>query len=175
MALPNSIYGRNVTIYNDHKPLAAALRKPVADNPVRLQRVLCRIMGYDFEFKYIKVKDLVIADALSRSQTTNQNRRKRKKFKRTQSSPHQHQSNGKSEWAVKIVKTSLRKSAKTTLNPYEGLLNQRCIHQRFLNRRTRTEIQSMLLSPELSEVLQLKKKRRKPRNLKLITTELQKI
>ena len=31
-----------------------------------IQRILCRIMGYD---KYVKGKDLLIADALSRSQT----------------------------------------------------------------------------------------------------------
>ena len=58
-------YGRKATIYNDHKPLAAILRKPAEDNPVRLQRMLCRIMGYDFEFKYVKGKDLIIADALA--------------------------------------------------------------------------------------------------------------
>ena len=69
-------YGRNVTIYNDHKPLAAVLKKPVEHNPVRLQRMLCRIMGYDLEFKYVKGKDLLIADALSRSQTTNLTRSK---------------------------------------------------------------------------------------------------
>ena len=33
-------------------------------------------MGYDLEFKYVKGKDLLIADALSRSQTTNLNRSK---------------------------------------------------------------------------------------------------
>ena len=38
-----------------------------------IQRILCRIMGYN---KYVKGKDLLIADALSRSQTTNQNRSK---------------------------------------------------------------------------------------------------
>ena len=38
-----------------------------------IQRILCRIMGYD---KYVIGKDLLIADALSRSQTTNQNRSK---------------------------------------------------------------------------------------------------
>jgi len=27
-------YGRKVTIYNDHKPLAAVLKKPIEDNPV---------------------------------------------------------------------------------------------------------------------------------------------
>ena len=69
-------YGRKVTIYNDHKPLTAVLKKPTAESPVRLQRMLCRIMGYDFEFKLVKGKYLLIADALSRSQTTSQNRSK---------------------------------------------------------------------------------------------------
>ena len=67
-------YGRNVTVYNDHKPLTAVLKRPVGENPIRLQRMLCRIMGYDFDFKYIKGKDLLIADALSRSHTTNHTR-----------------------------------------------------------------------------------------------------
>ena len=49
-------YGRKVTIYNDHKPLAAVLKKPVADNPVRLQRMLYIIMGYDLDFKLSKAK-----------------------------------------------------------------------------------------------------------------------
>ena len=69
-------YGRKVTVYNDHKPLAAILKKTVEDNPVRLQKILCRIMGYDLEFKCVKGKELLIADALSRSPTMNQNRSK---------------------------------------------------------------------------------------------------
>ena len=64
-------YGRKVTVYNDHKPLAAVLKRPVGENPIRLQRMLCRIMGYDLDFTYIKGKDLLIADALSRSHMTN--------------------------------------------------------------------------------------------------------
>ena len=67
-------YGRKVTVCNDHKPLAAILKKPVEDNPVRLQRMLCRIMGDDLEFKYVKGKDLF--PARSRSPTMNQNRSK---------------------------------------------------------------------------------------------------
>ena len=67
-------YGRKVTIYNDHKPLAALLKKPITDTPVRLQRMLCRIIGYDVEFKFVKGKDLLIADALSRSEATSQKR-----------------------------------------------------------------------------------------------------
>ena len=69
-------YGRTVTVYNDLKPLAAIRKKPVEDNPVRLQRMLCRIMGCDLEFNYVKGKDLLTADALSRSPTMNPNRSK---------------------------------------------------------------------------------------------------
>ena len=64
-------YGRKVTVNNDHKPLAAVLKRPVGENPIRLQRMLCRIMGYDLDFKYIKGKDLLIANALSRAHTIN--------------------------------------------------------------------------------------------------------
>ena len=39
-----------------------------------MQRMLCKIMGYDKQ--YVKEKDLLIADALSRSQTTKHNRSK---------------------------------------------------------------------------------------------------
>ena len=38
--------------------------------------MLFRIVDYDFEFKYVKGKDLIISDSLSRSQTTNQKRNK---------------------------------------------------------------------------------------------------
>ncbi|XP_068712445.1 uncharacterized protein [Montipora foliosa] len=31
-------YGRKVTVYNDHKPLAAVLKRPVGENPIRFQR-----------------------------------------------------------------------------------------------------------------------------------------
>ena len=94
-----------------------------------------------------------------------------KKIKYTKSSPHHHQSNGKSESAVKIVETLLKKSAKTTLNPYEALLDQRNTPtagmttsptQRFLNRGTKTEIsvKATLLTPKRAEQV-LKEKARK--------------
>ena len=38
--------------------------------------MLCRIVDYDFEFNYVKGKDLIISDSLSSSQTTNQKRNK---------------------------------------------------------------------------------------------------
>ena len=36
----------------------------------------CRIFGYEVDFKYVKGKDILIADALSRSQATDQNQSK---------------------------------------------------------------------------------------------------
>ena len=74
-------YGRKATVLNDHKPLAAVLKRPAGENPTRLQRMLCRIMGYDLDFKYIKGKDLLIADALSRSHTTNHTHNQTKRLK----------------------------------------------------------------------------------------------
>ena len=34
-------YGRKETVHNDHKPLASVLKRPVGENPIRLQRMLC--------------------------------------------------------------------------------------------------------------------------------------
>ena len=100
-------YGRKVTIYNDHKPLAAVLKKPIADSPVRLQRMLCRIMGYDFGF--LKGKDLLTADALSRSQTTSLNRSKFEHEIETTRVAHEDQS----------VKSSLVEIAEATAHDTE--------------------------------------------------------
>ena len=69
---------------------------------------------------------------------------KQNNIEQTKYSPHHQQSNGKSESAVKIIKTSLKKTEKTALNPYEALLGRHNTHaigmttssaQRFLNRR----------------------------------------
>jgi len=87
----------------------------------------------------------------------------RKKIKYIKSSPRHHKSNGKGESAVNIAKSMLRKSHKTALNPYEALLYQRNTPtvgmttsptQRFLNRRTRTEM------PMKGTLLTLKLRRR---------------
>ena len=71
MLIESTAYGRKLTVYNDNKRLAAVLKRPIGENPIRLQRMLCQIMGYDLDFKYIKGKDLLIAYALSTSYTTN--------------------------------------------------------------------------------------------------------
>ena len=54
-----------------------------------MQRMLCKIMGYD---KYVKEKDLLIADVLSRSQTTNHNRNKMEQEIQTTRLVHEDQS-----------------------------------------------------------------------------------
>ena len=54
-----------------------------------IQRMLCKIMGYD---KYVKEKDLHIADPLSRSQTTNNNRSKMEQEIETTRLVHEDQS-----------------------------------------------------------------------------------
>lgn len=43
------------------------LRKPLVQTPPRLQRLLLRLQKYDFNFKYVPGKQLIIADTLSRA------------------------------------------------------------------------------------------------------------
>lgn len=92
----------------------------------------------------------------------------RKKIKRTKSSHHHLLRCGKSEYTVKIVKTALRKSEKTALNPYKTSLDQRNTptvgmttspSQRFLNQEIKTEIpmKATLLTPQLAEQVLVEK------------------
>ena len=91
----------------------------------------------------------------------------RKQIKHTKFSPHHDQSNGKAESAVKIVKSILRKTENSALNPCEALLNQHNTPtvdmttspaQRFLQQRLKSEIP--LLTPEIAETV-LKEKAEK--------------
>ena len=43
-------YGRAVTVQNDHKPLAAILRKPLSMAAKRLQDIMMRYNRYDVNF-----------------------------------------------------------------------------------------------------------------------------
>ena len=54
-----------------------------------IQRMLCKIMGYD---KYVREKDLLVADGLSRSQKTNHNRSKMEQEIETTRHVHEDQS-----------------------------------------------------------------------------------
>lgn len=65
------IYGRKVTVLNDHKPLESLLKKHIHEVPSpRLQRLKLKLLKYDLDFKYLQGKLMFIADLLSRSYLT---------------------------------------------------------------------------------------------------------
>ena len=45
------IYGRHITVYNDHKPLEIT-KKPIHAGPPRLQRMLLWLLRYDYTLLY---------------------------------------------------------------------------------------------------------------------------
>ena len=61
------VYGRQVTIETDHKPLITIVKKPLHAAPARLQRMLLQLQRYNLQFVYKKGKELYLADTLSRA------------------------------------------------------------------------------------------------------------
>ena len=49
-------YRRKVTVYNDHKPLAAVLKRHVGENSIRLQRMLCQLWDMTWTSSASKAK-----------------------------------------------------------------------------------------------------------------------
>src|SRR5215469_12171739 len=64
------VYGRKITIETDHKPLITIVKKALTTAPKRLQRMLLRIMTYDFDLMYKPGTQVIIADTLSRAYLT---------------------------------------------------------------------------------------------------------
>lgn len=60
-------YGQEVTILSDHKPLETIVKKALEKAPRRLQSLLLRAMAYNITVQYVKGKDNLLADPLSRS------------------------------------------------------------------------------------------------------------
>ena len=60
------LFGVKFTLVTDHKPLEMIWKKPLKSAPPRLQRLLVKLQGYDFDVEYHPGKDLIISDALSR-------------------------------------------------------------------------------------------------------------
>ena len=60
-------FGRPVTVYSDHKPLASIVKKPLDRAPKRLQEMLMRALAYDIEVRYLNGKEMYLADTLSRA------------------------------------------------------------------------------------------------------------
>lgn len=61
------VYGRQVILWTDHKPLVAITQKPLATAPKRLQRLLLRLQQYDVRIQYMPGPQLHLADTLSRA------------------------------------------------------------------------------------------------------------
>ena len=61
------IYGKSVVVEKDHKPLQVISTKPLSQAPLRLQRMLLNLRGYDVEIRYVPGCKQVLADTLSRA------------------------------------------------------------------------------------------------------------
>jgi hypothetical protein len=61
------VYGRQVEVHSDHKPLESITRKPLHKASPRLQQMLLKLMRYDLNVTYKPGKNMYIADALSRA------------------------------------------------------------------------------------------------------------
>ena len=64
--LHNFVYGGETLVQTDHKPLESIFKKTVCETTPRLQRLMLRLHRYDIRVEYLKGKENVIADALSR-------------------------------------------------------------------------------------------------------------
>ena len=60
------LYGRQVIVESDHKPLESIMRKPLAAAPPRLQRMILQLQRYDITITHKPGKQIPVADTLSR-------------------------------------------------------------------------------------------------------------
>lgn len=65
------IYGKQVEVQSDHKPLEAIIKKPLCKASPRLQRMLLRLQRYQIGITYVPGKFMYIADTLSRAYLSN--------------------------------------------------------------------------------------------------------
>ena len=61
------IYGLPVIVETDHRPLEVILKKPLAQAPKRLQRMMLELQRYDLTVVYRPGAELYLADTLSRA------------------------------------------------------------------------------------------------------------
>ncbi|KAK3108757.1 hypothetical protein FSP39_014959 [Pinctada imbricata] len=61
------IYGRNILVESDHKPLQSIFAKPLYKAPARLQSMLLTLQKYDLTVKYKPGSTMYVADTLSRA------------------------------------------------------------------------------------------------------------
>ena len=66
------LYGRQLAIESDHRPLEEIHKKNLYMAPPRLQRMLLHLQPYDCMIQYKPSKEMVIADTLSRLSSRDQ-------------------------------------------------------------------------------------------------------
>ena len=59
-------FGRTITVQSDHQPLQSIWKKSIVSTSPGLQRLLLRLAHYDLNIEFLRGKENVIADALSR-------------------------------------------------------------------------------------------------------------
>lgn len=59
------IYGQDVTVESDHRPLQSIMKKALALAPARLQRLILRLQKYQLNVTYRPGTEMYIADQLS--------------------------------------------------------------------------------------------------------------
>jgi len=65
------IYGRSVAVETDQKPLQAISTKPLSQVPLRLQKMILNVRGYNVEIHYIPGCKQALTDTLSRASVQN--------------------------------------------------------------------------------------------------------
>ena len=64
------VFGRDITVDSDHKPLEVILQKPLLAAPKRLQRMMMGLQNYNLKVVYKRGSDMYIADTQSRAYVT---------------------------------------------------------------------------------------------------------
>ena len=59
------LYGKqHITVHTDHQPLESIFKMPIRKAPSRWQRMMLKLLDYQFKVTYKKVKELYVADTL---------------------------------------------------------------------------------------------------------------
>ena len=61
------IYGKDIIIQTDHKPLLGIMNKPISTVSARMQRMRLKLQRYNVQLTYVPGKEMFLADTLSRA------------------------------------------------------------------------------------------------------------
>lgn len=61
------MYGRQIEVESDHRPLVPITKELLVKSPKKLQRLLLRLQKYDMSITYVPGRYTYVADTLSRA------------------------------------------------------------------------------------------------------------